>query len=122
MGKPWVRVLYPCTIAAHLRIPHLILGNRDCADLRLTRADLRALHADAVDDQASMLEDDQDFEEQTRHHDRAERQHLAALDDLGLQDGDEALQYALMLSMEEQGGDGELERAYDDHDQIDYDR
>jgi hypothetical protein len=30
-----------------------------------------------------------------------ERQQFAAMDDLGLEDGDDALQYALMLSMEE---------------------
>ncbi len=39
-----------------------------------------------------------------------ERQHLAALEDLGLEDGDEALQYALMLSMEEQGQSGSAYR------------
>ena len=87
-----------------------------------------------------MLEDEHDFEEQNRMQDRAERQHLAAMDDLGLE-GDEALQYALMLSMEEGGGgggdgggvrgdrhEGDLDSsfedydAYDAYDEIEYNR
>lgn len=38
----------------------------------------------------------------TRLSSQHERQQFAAMDDLGLEDGDDALQYALMLSLDEQ--------------------
>ena len=37
-----------------------------------------------------------------------ERQQFAAMDNLGLEDGDDALQYALMLSIDDQGGPSEI--------------
>ncbi|ORX38274.1 hypothetical protein BD324DRAFT_620221 [Kockovaella imperatae] len=66
--------------------------------------DLRSLHAEAADDQAYMEEEETGqriSSDRNRLHDKAERQQMAVLDDLGLE-GDEALQYALMLSMEDQ--------------------
>ena len=81
--------------------PITVLLYELCADVL---SDLRSLHAEAADDQALMEEHESYEEDRSRAHDRAERQHLAAMDNLGLE-GDEALQYALMLSMEEQGGE-----------------
>lgn len=45
----------------------------------------------------------------TRVQSHTERQQLAAMEDLGLEDGDDALQYALMLSVED--GDPEEDEA-----------
>lgn len=58
--------------------------------MKTIRRDAHASHAEI-----------QDENEATRVPARYERQQSAAMDDLGLADGDDALQYALMLSMEE---------------------
>ena len=78
----------------------------------IRRPDLRSLNADAADDQALMLADQEEEEERNRNSERAQRRQLAALDDLGL-DGDEALQYALLLSMDDQGAGEPFESGFD---------
>jgi hypothetical protein len=59
--------------------------------------DLRDLHQDAVDSHYEIRAEN----EATRAHTSHEEQHLAAMSDLGLADGDDALRYALMLSQQE---------------------
>ncbi|CAK9781730.1 hypothetical protein CC85DRAFT_281517 [Cutaneotrichosporon oleaginosum] len=59
--------------------------------------DLRDLHQDAVDSHYEIRAEN----EATRAHTSHEEQHLAAMNDLGLADGDEALRYALLLSQQE---------------------
>lgn len=59
--------------------------------------DLRGLHQDAVDSHYEIRAENEAMRAQTSH----EEQHLAAMADLGLADGDEALRYALMLSQQE---------------------
>ncbi|KAL7419845.1 hypothetical protein Q5752_005761 [Cryptotrichosporon argae] len=70
------------------------------------RVDMRALHQDAAETETAMR-----AEAAALTPTRAERQQAAAMDDLGLEDGDDALQYALMLSRDEAerapGGAGE---------------
>ena len=66
-------------------------------------AGMKSLHRDAVDSHQEIQEENA----ATRVASRQERQHIAAMEDLGLEDGEEALQYALMLSMEAQTGEGE---------------
>ena len=75
---------------------------------------MKSLHQDAADLHSEI----RDHNAATRVPSRHERQHIAAMEDLGLEDGDDAVQYALMLSMEEQQArpscdEGE-ERAEDD--------
>lgn len=59
--------------------------------------DLRDLHNDAVDSHYEIQADN----EAHRAHSTNEEQHLAAMQDLGLADGDAALEYALRLSQQE---------------------
>ncbi|BEI84834.1 hypothetical protein CcaverHIS002_0502350 [Cutaneotrichosporon cavernicola] len=59
--------------------------------------DLRDLHQDAVDSHYEIRAEN----EATRAHTSHEDQHLAAMNDLGLADGDEALRYAILLSQQE---------------------
>ena len=65
--------------------------------------DLRSLHEDA----ASTKEEMREMRENAapiRLETNSERQQREVMDDLGLEDGDDALQYALMLSMDQQSG------------------
>lgn len=59
--------------------------------------DLRDLHQDAVHSHYEIRAEN----EATRAHTSHEEQHLAAMNNLGLADGDEAMRYALMLSQQE---------------------
>lgn len=59
--------------------------------------DLRDLHQDAVDSHYEIRAENEAMRAHTSH----EEQHLAAMTDLGLADGDEALRYALLLSQQE---------------------
>ncbi|WOO78378.1 uncharacterized protein LOC62_02G001926 [Vanrija pseudolonga] len=62
--------------------------------------DLRDLHQETVDSHHEIQEENT----ATRVHSTHERAHLAAMEDLGLADGDAALQYALMISQQEADG------------------
>jgi len=67
-------------------------------------ADMKKINKDAAESHDAIRE-----QAAGRVPSRQEAQHLAAMEDLGLKDGDEALQYALMLSMERAGSpDGEI--------------
>lgn len=66
----------------------------------LTKIDLRDLHQETVDSHHEIQEENT----ATRVHSTHERAHLAAMEDLGLADGDAALQYALMISQQEADG------------------
>ena len=60
---------------------------------------MRAVHEDAVQSHAEI----RDLNQATRVQTNQERQQRLAMDDLGLEDGDDAVQYAMMLSMERDG-------------------
>lgn len=59
--------------------------------------DLRDLHSDAVDSHYEIQADNEALRAQSTN----EEQHMAAMEDLGLLDGDAALEYALRLSQQE---------------------
>ena len=69
------------------------------AMLSLMAIDRKSLHQDASDSHHDIRE----HNAATRVPSQQERQHLEAMEYLGLEDGDDAVQYALMLSMEEHG-------------------
>ncbi|KAK4689613.1 hypothetical protein P7C73_g477, partial [Tremellales sp. Uapishka_1] len=59
---------------------------------------MKALHQHAVDSHNEI----QEYNNATKTPSKAERQHRQAMEDLGFEDGDDALQYALMISQQEQ--------------------
>jgi hypothetical protein len=77
---------------------------------------MKTLSRDAADSHLEIRE----HNEATRVPSRHERQHLAAMEDLGLADGEDAVQYALMLSMQEAEGSarGEGEEDVDDDEEM----
>ncbi|ORY21364.1 hypothetical protein BCR39DRAFT_63906 [Naematelia encephala] len=93
-------------------------GGRSDARTEARTMDVRKLHAEAADDDQEL------FAPHTPS--RSERQHLAAMDQLGLEDADDALQYALMLSMEQDSasasGGNEGESASMMNDDVDVDQ
>lgn len=74
-------------------VSSLLLARCYPADL----SDLRDLHDDAVDSHYEIQEENEVFRPQTTEED-AQR---AAMQNLGLEDGDAALEYALMMSQQE---------------------
>lgn len=62
--------------------------------------DMRSLNEDAAVEQ-QVMKQYPNSATRTRAQNHSERGQLAAMEDLGLEDGDDALQYALMLSMED---------------------
>jgi hypothetical protein len=64
--------------------------------------DLKAVQHEATESHLEI----QESNEARRVTTGVERLHMAAMEDLGLEDGDQALEYALALSMGEGGADG----------------
>ena len=65
---------------------------------------MKSLHRDAEASHQEIQEENA----ASRVVSQQERRHIAAMEDLGLEDGEEALQYALMLSMEAKPGEEEI--------------